>query len=94
MTQNVVLYTVEINVENPDNLLLPYLTANVHFVLSHETDALLVPSAALPWAPSSLEEIAADARSNVQNAPTLDPPALMRRLKKRPDQNQPAAHFG
>ena len=32
MTQNVVLYTVEINIDNPDKLLLPYLTANVHFV--------------------------------------------------------------
>src|SRR5260221_10969354 len=30
MTQNVVMYTVEVNTENPDNMLLPYLTANVH----------------------------------------------------------------
>src|SRR6266568_8247471 len=33
MTQNVVLYTVEINIDNPDKLLLPYLTASVHFQL-------------------------------------------------------------
>ena len=54
MTQNVVLYTVEINIENADKLLLPYLTANVRFVLSHETNALLVPNAALRWTPSLL----------------------------------------
>src|SRR5882672_419891 len=40
MTQNVVMYTVEVNTENPDKLLLPYLTANVHFVLSNESDVL------------------------------------------------------
>jgi len=29
MTQNVVMYTVEVNTDNSDNTLLPYLTANV-----------------------------------------------------------------
>jgi HlyD family secretion protein len=31
MTQNVVLYTVEIDIDNSDKVLLPYLTATVHF---------------------------------------------------------------
>ena len=34
MTQNVVMYTVVVNTENPDNVLLPYLTANVDFTCS------------------------------------------------------------
>jgi HlyD family secretion protein len=63
MTQNVVMYTVEVNTENPDSILLPYLTANVHFVVRRETNALLVPNAALRWSPSSPKEITADARS-------------------------------
>ena len=63
MTQNVVMYTVEVNTENPDRLLLPYLTANVHFVTQKESNALLVPNAALRWSPSSLAQIAPDARS-------------------------------
>ena len=67
MTQNVVLYTVEINIDNPDKLLLPYLTANVRFVLSHETNVFLVPNAALRWAPSALAQIAPDARPGIQN---------------------------
>jgi HlyD family secretion protein len=71
MTQNVVMYTVEVNTENPDNTLLPYLTANVHFVVRKESDVLLVPNAALRWSPSSLAQIAPDARS--QNL--VDPPA-------------------
>jgi HlyD family secretion protein len=70
MTQNVVLYTVEINVENPDKQLLPYLTANVSFQLSHETNALIVPNAALRWSPSSLAEVAPDAR----DSKLIDPP--------------------
>jgi len=63
MTQNVVMYTVEVNTENPGNLLLPYLTANVRFVVHSETNALLVPNAALRWSPSSLGQISPEARS-------------------------------
>ena len=76
MTQNVVLYTVEINIENADKLLLPYLTANVRFVLSHETNALLVPNAALRWTPSAFAQIAPDARpGNPSDPPANDPPS-------------------
>ena len=71
MTQNVVMFTVEVNTENPDNVLLPYLTANVKFTVSRQTNPLLVPNAALRWSPSSPGEIVAGARS--QNP--IDPPA-------------------
>jgi HlyD family secretion protein len=64
MTQNVVMYTVEVNTENADNVLLPYLTANVHFVVQKESNALLVPNAALRWSPSSPVEVAPEARSS------------------------------
>jgi HlyD family secretion protein len=75
MTQNVVLYTVEIDIENPDLLLLPYLTANVRFVLSQETNALLVPNPALRWSPSSVAQIAPDARNgDAADPPASDPP--------------------
>ena len=83
MTQNVVLYTVEINIDNPDKLLLPYLTANVRFVLSQETNALLVPNAALRWTPSSLAQIAPDARpGNPNDPPASDPPSKKERGQK------------
>jgi HlyD family secretion protein len=71
MTQNVVMYTVEVNTENPDNLLLPYLTANVQFIVQKESNVLLVPNAALRWSPSAPKEMVAGARS--QNP--VDPPA-------------------
>ncbi|EEF59552.1 efflux RND transporter periplasmic adaptor subunit [Pedosphaera parvula] len=74
MTQNVVMYTVEVNTENPDNILLPYLTANVHFIVKKDSNALLVPNAALRWNPSSLAQIAPDFRSWKSTSPAQEEP--------------------
>ncbi len=52
MSQNVVTYTVEINTDNPDGKLLPYLTASVKFEIDHKQNVLTVPNAALRWRPS------------------------------------------
>jgi HlyD family secretion protein len=51
MTQNVVTYTVEVNTDNSDGKLLPYMTANLLFEVDQRNDALLVPNAALRWRP-------------------------------------------
>jgi HlyD family secretion protein len=51
MTQNVVTYTVEIVTDNKDLRLLPYLTANVRFVVAKREQVLAVPNAALRWSP-------------------------------------------
>ncbi len=52
MTQNVVTYTVIVEAPNPDERLLPYLTANVKFEVAMRRDVLLVPNAALRWEPA------------------------------------------
>lgn len=52
MTQNVVTYTVEIAADNSKGLLLPYLTANVNFIVSSRESVLTVPNIALRWTPS------------------------------------------
>ena len=39
MTQNVVTYTVEVNTDNSDGKLLPYLTANVNFLTGEADNA-------------------------------------------------------
>jgi HlyD family secretion protein len=52
MSQNVVTYTVEINTDNPDGKLLPYLTASVKFEIDRKENVLTVPNAALRWRPS------------------------------------------
>lgn len=51
MTQNVVTYTVEVTFDNSDGRLIPYLTANVRFILDTRRGVLLVPNAALRWQP-------------------------------------------
>jgi HlyD family secretion protein len=51
MTQNVVTYTVEVNTDNKDGKLLPYLTANAQFLTGERHQVLLVPNAALRWRP-------------------------------------------
>jgi len=55
MTNNVVTYTVEVNTNNDDGKLLPYLTANVRFHTGESRDVLLVPNAALRWSPAPQE---------------------------------------
>ncbi|MGA2138230.1 MAG: efflux RND transporter periplasmic adaptor subunit [Verrucomicrobiia bacterium] len=85
MTQNVVMYTVEVNTENPDNVLLPYLTANVHFVVRKESNALLVPNVALRWSPSSLAQILPAARSKLDapgDSPTSAKPSNQEKQAK------------
>ena len=52
ITSNVVTYVVEIDCDNPDGTLLPYLTANVEFETATAKGALVVPARALRWAPA------------------------------------------
>ena len=51
MTQNVVTYTVVVTVDNSDEKLLPYQTANVQFDAGKHDNVLLVPNIALRWRP-------------------------------------------
>ncbi len=51
MSQNVVTFVVEIGTDNSNGILLPYLTANVKFVLARRNHALTVPNSALRFTP-------------------------------------------
>jgi HlyD family secretion protein len=51
-TQNVVVYTVEILVDNKDGKLKPYFTAYLQFEVAKRTDAILIPNGALRYRPS------------------------------------------
>jgi HlyD family secretion protein len=67
MTQNAVTYTVEVDVDNADGRLLPYLTAQTQIVVATRKDVLLVPNAALRWRPQP-EQVTADARAALGTA--------------------------
>ncbi|MGN0844637.1 MAG: efflux RND transporter periplasmic adaptor subunit [Kiritimatiellia bacterium] len=70
ITSNVVTYTVEIDTENPERLLLPYLTANVEFITGSANGALVVPSRALRFRPSGAAASEGEAQALVWLAPS------------------------
>lgn len=51
--QNVVTYDVVVNVDNPEQLLLPGMTAYVSIAVAERKDVLLVPNAALRFRPAN-----------------------------------------
>ena len=51
--QNVVTYDVVINVDNPEQILLPGMTAYVSIAVAERKDVLLIPNAALRFKPAS-----------------------------------------
>jgi HlyD family secretion protein len=59
---NVVSYSISINVENQDGSLLPGMTCAVEFIEERSENILLVPNAALRFEPSNLT---ADEKSNI-----------------------------
>jgi HlyD family secretion protein len=64
----VVTYTVEIITDNANGKLLPYLTANVTFIVGERSNVLLVPNAALRWTPK-LSQVATEFRGSLKQAP-------------------------
>jgi len=50
-TSNVVTYDVVVNVDNPEEILLPGMTAYVNIIFAQHQDVLLVPNAALRYKP-------------------------------------------
>jgi len=53
--QNVVTYDVVINVDNPEQILFPGMTAYVSIAVAERKDVLLVPNAALRYKPSNAD---------------------------------------
>ena len=56
VSNNVVSYTVIINLENHDGSLLPGMTCAVDFIVAQTGDILMVQNAALRYRPASLDE--------------------------------------
>ena len=54
-TQNVVTYNVRVSLQNPDEILLPGMTAYVNIAVDKRDDVLMVPNAALRFKPADSE---------------------------------------
>ena len=83
MQENVVTYSVVVNVENRNGDLLPGMTATIDVVLEREEDVLIVPNTALRFRPSEemteaitnrLDEAAADRDEEDPGAVSLTGP--------------------
>jgi HlyD family secretion protein len=64
LMQNVVTYGVVIDVDNTDEVLMPYMTAKVQFEVARRSQVLLVPNQALRWRPT-WEQISPAARAGL-----------------------------
>lgn len=51
MSSNVVTYIVEVDVENPERKLLPYMSANANFIVEEIKDCLMVADSAFDFVP-------------------------------------------
>ena len=51
MASNVVTYIVEVDIENPDRKLLPYMSANANFIIEEIKDCLMVADSAFDFHP-------------------------------------------
>ena len=56
VTQNVVTYNVRISLQNPEQILLPGMTAYVNIAIAKADDVLMVPNAALRFKPVDADE--------------------------------------
>ncbi|MBI3901822.1 MAG: efflux RND transporter periplasmic adaptor subunit [Nitrosomonadales bacterium] len=62
--QNVVTYDVVVSVDNPEQVLMPGMTAYVNILIAQRKDVLMVPNAALRFRPSDAGARQDKARSN------------------------------
>lgn len=82
IASNVVTYMVEVATANPNNELLPGMTANVRIVTKTRNDALRVPNAALRFKPAGASSQAAASDSAKGGGGANQVKALRERLEK------------
>jgi HlyD family secretion protein len=68
MSHNVVTYDVVVDIDNTEGKLLPYMTANLQFVVAERSNVLLVPNQALRWRPTK-EQITSSSRDKYKVGP-------------------------
>ena len=83
MQENVVNYTVVVDVNNDDGRLLPGMTATLDFLIETASDVLMVANAALRFRPT--EDMIAEMRARRQEARENRPDSLRERFDGRRD---------
>ena len=94
-TQNVVVYTVEVNTDNSSGRLIPYLTASAQFQVRRDDHVLLAQNSALRWYPASADEVDPAARGewkSVEDQDEASDPGTV--PTTRPSRARPATRLG
>ncbi len=76
---NVVNYTVVVNAENDDKLLLPGMTATIDFYVDNRTDVLMIPNSALRFQPT--EQMRNDYMARMQKERENLPDSIKQRFQ-------------
>ncbi|MCX6149078.1 MAG: efflux RND transporter periplasmic adaptor subunit [Ignavibacteriales bacterium] len=79
--QNVVNYTIVVNADNSEKLLLPGMTATVEFFIEQKKDVLLIPNSALRFQPN--EDLLAEFKKNLEKEMANAPDSIKNRFKNR-----------
>jgi HlyD family secretion protein len=73
--QNVVTYNVRVSLTNPEQILLPGMTAYVNIAVQNRKDVLLVPNAALRFKPEEVTKASEPAKSSEPSGADQKPDA-------------------
>jgi HlyD family secretion protein len=76
---NVVNYTVVVNADNNEGLLLPGMTATIDFYVEQRNNVLMIPNAALRFQPT--DEMKAEYTSRIQEEQTKLPDSLKQKFR-------------
>jgi HlyD family secretion protein len=87
MTMNVVTYTVVVDTDNSHQRLLPYMTANLQFLVNERKDVLMASNSALRWKPP-LRLVASEYRDEYARSLKRRPGADKAADKERQNQHQ------
>ena len=94
VVQNVVNYTVVINADNKNNLLLPGMTATIDFYVEQKNNVLLIPNAALRFQPTADMLTEYQKESNSGNSSKAGFPDSMRSRFRRTNGSNFGQNFG
>ncbi|HTV47633.1 MAG TPA: efflux RND transporter periplasmic adaptor subunit [Phycisphaerae bacterium] len=83
LSQNVVTYTVVVDTKNPNGVILPYLTADLDFIVAQHKNVLMAPIEALEFQPTSESQVDPQFRSL-----NLPPPLNVTTVATRPAATQ------
>jgi HlyD family secretion protein len=93
LQSSVVIYGVVVDVENPDQKLLPYMTAKLQFEVARRSEVVLVPNQALRWRPT-WEQVSPSARAGLTRPAAANVRSAEENKGDEDEDNEPKVDLG